>query len=155
MSSFHYPIKVIRKKLVKPNYKPIAVDCSTGGSIKLNSTNRDSFRFLGFQIVLLIIPLLLVHFIVIDPLIQTSMARSAVEDSLESLSKEDANTIAKLQTKGNLVSESTDSGLVTLVVSMEKTEMKESLELAFSLTTLKEVSTDGKTISVSFLSSGK
>lgn len=155
MSSFHYPIKVIRKKLSSPNYKPLATDCTTGGSIKLKSSGKDSLKFLILQLVLVIIPLLLVHVIVIDPLIQTSISRSAVEESLVSLSKEDSKAVSTLKNRGAVVSESIDGGLVTLIIDMEKQEMQKSLELAFSLTTLKEVSTDGKTISVSFVSSAK
>lgn len=155
MGTFHYPIKVIRKKFTSPSYKPVAIDCNTGETLKLNSSRKDYIKTFGIQLLLLIVPLLLLHFIVLDPVIQTTISRSAVEDSLVSLSKEDSAVIRTLKDGGVLVSENIDSGLVTLIIEMEKPEMQKSLELAFSLTTLKEVSTDGKTISISFLSSDK
>ncbi|MFF2798201.1 hypothetical protein, partial [Lysinibacillus xylanilyticus] len=65
------------------------------------------------------------------------------------------NTINQLRSQGEVVSENFEDGLVTLVIKINRKHLQESLRLAFLLTTVKEVSTDGKTIAVTFISSAK
>lgn len=90
-----------------------------------------------------------------DPIIQTIEARHSVEKSIERLAEADSSTIQQLQQQGTIVSESLEGNIITIVLKVERKQLEESLGLAFSLSGVKEVSTDGKTIAVSFISSAK
>lgn len=155
MASFYYPIKVIKKKMLLPNYKPVAIDCVTGDSIKLASTKKESAVNFIVQVTLLLVAITTMYFVVIDPVVRTVASNFKVEDNINSLGRVDTATIAKLRARGTLVSETTDNNAVNLTLRIDKAAMQECLDLALSLSTVKEVSTDGDNISIIFLSSAK
>ena len=151
----NYPIKVLKRRMSKEDYEPFALDCNTGEYLEVKRGKGECLAFLLLQLLFIVASLAIVYFTIAQPLIQTTQARSTVETTLANLGGEDTETVKLLKNSGTLVSESLDGNLINLVINVDVGELQDALKLAFSISTVKEVYTDGKTLTVTFLSSGK
>lgn len=151
----NYPIKVLKRRMAKKNYEPFALDCKTGEPVKVGKGKSESFIFLIMQLLFILFAMGLVYFTVAQPLIQTTQARSAVENSISEIGGDDYDIVKDLYNRGTVISKTMDGNIISLVIDIEVAEMREALNLAFSISTVKEVYTDGRTLTVTFLSSDK
>lgn len=155
MHGFNYPMRVLKKKMDAPDYKPFAVNCTTGQAIDLQSNKLDNIMYRLIQLLFVLTAVAFLYVILVQPVLATSQARDSVNQSLSALGGEDTRTLAKLRQSGEVVSEAVDNGLVTMVVNTDRSRLQENLQLAFALTTVREVYTDGKTIAITFVSSAE
>jgi len=154
-SQFNYPIKILKKRMTKEDYTPFVIDCETGNALKVSDGKSEVFAFFLMQVVFVLLTLWMVFFVVAQPLMQTTNAREIVQESIHSLGGEDVEVVKQLENKGEVISENLDSNVISLVIKVDMGELQKALKLAFSISTIKEVYTDGNTIAISFLSSDK
>lgn len=153
MSGFNYPVKVLKKKLSKEDYKPFAIDCGTGSIIKLERGIKTTARSFLVPIAVVLTTVTIAYFVIIEPLVQTTKYRGEIDEVMATMQTATKDTVESFKSTGEVDSEYSENGLITITLDLDKTPVSESIKKAMEIETIKEVTTDDKTITVTFLSS--
>ena len=153
VNQFHYPVRVIKNKIKSPNYKPLIVDCTTGHAIAQKSGKAEKVWFNTIKGLFSLTSVAFIYFILLSPVIETAFANSEVNSSIQEMSAADKNTLNNLRQTYTVVAETKTNAIVNIILKVDKPYTKEVLGKAFSLDGLKEVYTDGTTVSISFVTS--
>lgn len=152
--AYNYPIKVLKKKFKTEGYKPFVLDSETGHSANLPSTKGKELTITLLRLSALLLALAFLVTIVLSPVAQTFKANSEVRLALSSLGTEEASLLKRIKHEHRVISETVDGDLITLSIANDRGEIRNILEVAFKLKGVKEVYTDGKTVVITFVSSG-
>ena len=153
MISYNYPIRVLYRKLADPNYEPFAVDCSTGQRIELPKGTTGKHKHILKYVVAVILTVLVLYLVVLSPVYQTTVSRYEADKLISSLNTNEIAVVNRLKKQGEILSKTTQNSAVTIHLKVDKSKVDETLAVAFSLPSLKEVTTDGDTIAITFMSS--
>lgn len=154
MNGFNYPIRVLKKKMNSPDFKPYALDCTTGNEIKVKSSNTGGIFAFLFTLIMIIIATTLIYIIVVEPIGKTYIAKSEANEVIASLGGNDKGILRKMEAQSQVISKDLNNGLLQITFNTSSVaEHRSLLKLAFGLSGLKEVYSDGSSLAITLLSS--
>lgn len=150
----NYPVKILKKQFRSPNHVPRIID-NVKGKIHVARPEPEQKATMKHRVITGVtstIAAVALYSIVIGPISETTLARAEVSQVVETVDSTDAQIINDLRSDYELVSEFSDSGVVSITIKGTQEQMHEALGKSLTLATVKEVVTDGKALQVKFTS---